>query len=99
MNIIRCNITLVYFLFSLSCAPHSDGSYNLEQEFFAELQDRETEFGITDIQLGLATLEEVFLNIARQAELESAAIDGTMVTLSLTSGASVQVNKIYFGLP
>lgn len=79
--------------------PHD--RVKLLTEFFAELQDRETEFGITDIQLGLATLEEVFLNIARQAELESAAIDGTMVTLSLTSGASVQipVGARFVGIP
>lgn len=64
-----------------------------KQGFFAELQDREEEFEISDIQLGLATLEEVFLNIARKAELESAAVDGTMVTLDLTSGSSVEVNK------
>lgn len=68
----------------------------MKQGFFAELQDRETEFGISDIQLGLATLEEVFLNIARKAELESAAVDGTMVTLDLTSGSSVEVNNLHF---
>lgn len=66
-----------------------------KQGFFAELQDREREFGISDIQLGLATLEEVFLNIARKAELESAAVDGTMVTLDLTSGSSVEVNNLH----
>uniref|UniRef100_A0A6N2NHT2 ABC transporter domain-containing protein n=1 Tax=Salix viminalis TaxID=40686 RepID=A0A6N2NHT2_SALVM len=33
----------------------------------------------SDIQLGLATLEEVFLNIAKQAELESAAAEGKMI--------------------
>lgn len=56
-----------------------------------ELQEREEEFGIGDIQLGLTTLDEVFLNIARQAELESAAAEGRLVTLTLTSGASVEV--------
>lgn len=63
-----------------------------EQGFFGELQDRESEFGISDIQLGLATLEEVFLNIARRAELESATVEGTMVTLELESGNAVEVN-------
>ncbi|KAL3008982.1 hypothetical protein AAZX31_07G061300 [Glycine max] len=53
--------------------------------FFSELQHREEEFGISDIQLGLRTLEEVFLNIARQAELESAAAEGRLVTLTLTN--------------
>lgn len=56
-----------------------------------ELQGREVELGIADIQLGLSTLEEVFLNIARQAELETAASEGRVVTLTLTSGASLEV--------
>ncbi|GLU12335.1 hypothetical protein SLE2022_290220 [Rubroshorea leprosula] len=60
-------------------------------EFFAELQDRAREFGIADLQIGLATLEEVFLNIARQAELESATAEQRLVTLSLTSGDSLQI--------
>ncbi|KAJ4824170.1 ATP-binding cassette sub- A member 2 [Turnera subulata] len=70
-------------------------------KFFAELEDRQQEFGISDIQLGLATLEEVFLNIAKQAELESAAAEGRLVTLSLTSGASVQipVGARFVGIP
>ncbi|WCJ35971.1 ABC transporter A family member 2 [Euphorbia peplus] len=69
--------------------------------FFAELQDQERELGIADIQIGLATLEEVFLNIARQAELESAAAEGKMVTLTLTSGIAVQipVGARFVGIP
>lgn len=65
-----------------------------EQNFFAELEDRESEFGISDVQLGLTTLEEVFLNIARQAELETATAEGRLVTLTLNSGASVEVRNI-----
>uniref|UniRef100_A0ACD5X2C7 Uncharacterized protein n=1 Tax=Avena sativa TaxID=4498 RepID=A0ACD5X2C7_AVESA len=69
--------------------------------FFGELQDREREFGISDIQLGLTTLEEVFLNIAKQAELESSTAEGTLVTLNLTSGASIQIPKgaRFVGIP
>ncbi|XVE56978.1 hypothetical protein DITRI_Ditri04bG0054800 [Diplodiscus trichospermus] len=69
--------------------------------FFMELQEKEEEFGIADIQLGLTTLEEVFLNIARQAELESAAAEGRLVTLTITSGASVQipVGARFVGIP
>ncbi|XP_020420066.1 ABC transporter A family member 2 isoform X2 [Prunus persica] len=59
--------------------------------FFAELQDREREYGIVDIHLGLTTLEEVFLNIAWQAELEAATAEGRLVTLTLTCGASVKI--------
>ncbi|KAI0515529.1 hypothetical protein KFK09_008194 [Dendrobium nobile] len=70
-------------------------------DFFAELQDREDEFGISDIQLGLTTLEEVFLNIAKQAELESASADGSMVLLNLSSGPSIQIPKgsRFVGIP
>jgi len=67
-----------------------------KQNFFSELQDREEEFGISDIQLGLTTLEEVFLNIARQAELENATAEGRLITLTLTSGESVQVSVTVF---
>lgn len=79
--------------------PHD--KEGLLTSFFAELQDKEREFGIADIQLGLTTLEEVFLNIAKQAELETAAAEGTFVTLTLTSGASVQipVGARFVGIP
>ncbi|KAH0942798.1 hypothetical protein HID58_002435 [Brassica napus] len=69
--------------------------------FFEELQYRESEFGISDIQLGLATLEEVFLNIARWAELESPTAEGTVVTLELESGILVEipVGARFVGIP
>ncbi|XP_050225584.1 ABC transporter A family member 2 [Mercurialis annua] len=68
---------------------------------FADLQDRQAQFGIADIQIGLTTLEEVFLNIARQAELESAAAEGRLVPLTLTSGPVVQipVGARFVGIP
>ncbi|CAL5444802.1 unnamed protein product [Camellia sinensis] len=79
--------------------PHD--KEELMTNFFAELQDRQGEFGIADIQLGLTTLEEVFLNIANQAELESAAAEGNLATLTLTSGNSVQipVGARFVGIP
>ncbi|KAL5544416.1 hypothetical protein UlMin_008200 [Ulmus minor] len=62
-------------------------------DFFAELQEKETELGIADIQLGFTTLEEVFLNIARQAMLETATAKGRQVTFTLTSsGVSVKIS-------
>jgi hypothetical protein len=64
---------------------------HLFQDFFAEMQDREEELGISDIQLSLATLEEIFLKIARQAEVETAAADGSFTTLNLPSGTLIQV--------
>ncbi|KAI9174773.1 hypothetical protein LWI28_022515 [Acer negundo] len=69
--------------------------------FFAELQDRQGEFGIADIQLSLTTLEEVFLNIVKKAELETAVSEGRMVTLTLDSGESLEIPLAakYVGIP
>ncbi|KAL0655674.1 hypothetical protein Bca4012_076258 [Brassica carinata] len=44
----------------------------------------------SNLQLGLASLEKVFLNIARRAKLESATAARTMVTLDLESGISLK---------
>lgn len=70
--------------------------------FFEELQKREAAFGIADIQLALTSLEEVFLNIARQAEMESAAAEGKLVTLNLTTSeisVEIPVGARYVGIP
>ncbi|XP_022159340.1 ABC transporter A family member 2-like [Momordica charantia] len=70
--------------------------------FFGELEERKGELGISDIQLSLTTLEEVFLNIAKQAELESAAADGTMVSLTLTTSGhivKIPVGSRFVGIP
>ncbi|XP_022843392.1 ABC transporter A family member 2-like [Olea europaea var. sylvestris] len=69
--------------------PHE--KEKLLTKFFEELQEKVKEYGIADIQLGLTTLEEVFLNIVKQAELESAASEGSFATMTLNSGISVQV--------
>ena len=48
--------------------------------------------GVTDVQISLTTLDEVFLRIARQAELEAAAAEGrTLVAVELEDGGSLQV--------
>ncbi|KAM6569736.1 hypothetical protein CsatB_017721 [Cannabis sativa] len=70
--------------------------------FLTELQDRESEFGITDIQIGLTPLEEVFMNITRQAELESAMTEGRFVTLNLTTSETsveIPVGARFVGIP
>lgn len=64
---------------------------HLYQNFFAELDNRKTELGILNIQIGLSTLEEVFLSIAKKAELEGAASEGTIKPLILPSGTTLQV--------
>ncbi|KAJ6814801.1 putative ABC transporter A family member 2 [Iris pallida] len=73
----------------------------LLMDFFSELEERAEEFGISDIQLGLSTLEEVFLNIAKQAELESAAAEGDLVPFFLNSGTAIQIPKgaRFVGIP
>ncbi|KAJ9560158.1 hypothetical protein OSB04_005318 [Centaurea solstitialis] len=79
--------------------PHD--KEGLLTKFFEELENRAEEFGISDIQLSLTTLEEVFLNIAKQAEFESAAAEGRFTTLALSSGTSLQipVGARYIGIP
>ncbi|KAL6970758.1 ATP-binding cassette sub- A member 2 [Sarracenia purpurea var. burkii] len=74
---------------------------SLLTNFFAELQAREREFGIADIQLGLTTLEEVFLNVAKKAALENAAVENNLVTLTLTSGTSllIPMGVEFIGIP
>lgn len=89
MNILSRNYVFIS-LFSFVDIIYLPG-----QKFFGELQDRKTEFGIADIQLGLTTLEEVFLNIAKKAELEIAAAEGSTESLTLASGVVVQVSEVY----
>ncbi|XP_075097484.1 ABC transporter A family member 11-like [Nicotiana tabacum] len=60
-------------------------------KFFSKLENRKTEFGILNIQIGLTTLEEVFMNIAKKAELEEAKSEGSIKTLALASGTTLQV--------
>ena len=67
-----------------------------EQKFFKDLEERKREFGITDIQIGLTTLNEVFLNIAKKVELESATAEGRLTTLTLTSRTSFQVHNLFY---
>eukprot|EP00878_Enallax_costatus_P034374 GHUV01038107.1.p1 GENE.GHUV01038107.1~~GHUV01038107.1.p1 ORF type:complete len:316 (+),score=86.66 GHUV01038107.1:990-1937(+) len=48
--------------------------------------------GIADVQLSLTSLEEVFLTIAKQAELEAASVTGATVSVQLPdTGKEVQV--------
>nr|XP_043636610.1 ABC transporter A family member 2-like [Erigeron canadensis] len=79
--------------------PHD--KEGLLTNFFEELENRKGEFSISDIQLSLTTLEEVFLNIAKQAEFESAAAEGRFTTFTLSSGTSLQipVGARYIGIP
>ncbi|XP_031091746.1 ABC transporter A family member 11-like [Ipomoea triloba] len=62
------------------------------EEFFKEMENRKSDFGIQNVQIGLSTLEEVFLSIAQKAELDSATAEGNVKTLTLPSGTSIQVH-------
>ena len=52
--------------------------------FLRTLQENKSALGITDMQMSLTTLEQVFLLIAREAEKQAAAVDGRTVALELT---------------
>ncbi len=47
------------------------------------MEHRKTQLGVTDLQMGLTTLEEVFLTITKQADLENAAAEGRVETLTI----------------
>ncbi|KAM6594096.1 hypothetical protein CsatA_001799 [Cannabis sativa] len=68
---------------------------------FTQLQDRQNKFRIADFGISFTSLEEVFLSIARQAELETAIAEGRLVTITLTSGLSLEipVGAKYVGIP
>ncbi|KAK5782868.1 hypothetical protein PVK06_037373 [Gossypium arboreum] len=57
----------------------------------SELQPREKEFGIGDVQLGLTTLEEVFMDVAMRTELETAFTEGRMTTFTMPNGLDVEI--------
>ncbi|KAL0355623.1 UNVERIFIED_CONTAM: ABC transporter A family member 2 [Sesamum radiatum] len=94
-----------FFKYHLDVSPKEESksflTFVIPPEKEKLLKEREKEFGIADIQLGLTTLEEVFLNIAKKAELESAAAEATFGTLVLNSGASLQVpiGERFIGIP
>lgn len=73
---------LIFFsLFLKSCV----------QNLFSELQVKQKEFCIDDIQLGLTTLEEVFLNVTEKKELPNPLIDDGVMILKLESGLALLV--------
>jgi hypothetical protein len=54
--------------------------------FLQKLQDSKADLGVTDMQMSLTTLEQVFLTIAKEAEKQSAAAEGRTLTLELPLG-------------
>jgi ABC-type multidrug transport system ATPase subunit len=61
--------------------------------FLRQLDDRKQELGVSDIQISLTSLEEVFLSIARQAEVEAAAAEGrSVVEVRIEDGSILEVD-------
>ncbi|CAI5466645.1 unnamed protein product [Closterium sp. Yama58-4] len=59
--------------------------------FFRELKQKKRELGVTETHLSLSTLEEVFLTIARKAELETAQAEERFEAITLVDGRTLQV--------
>ena len=87
----------------LAVAPEADASKtyvhfnvpaNSEEklaQLFAELEERRAEIGIVDVQLAMSTLEDVFLKIAKDSEVEEATKDNVRTTVTLSNNEQVQV--------
>ncbi|KAH8940362.1 hypothetical protein BDL97_15G085100 [Sphagnum fallax] len=69
-------------------------------EFFRLLEDHKAQLGVTDLQMGLTTLEEVFLTITKQADLENAAAEGRVETLTVDGQTmNVPIGTEYIMVP
>jgi hypothetical protein len=87
----------------LATAPQGDASKtyvhfsvpaNSEEELaqvFAELEERRVELGIVDVQLAMSTLEDVFLKIAKDSEVEEATRENVRTEVTLSNNEKVQV--------
>ncbi|KAK4480244.1 hypothetical protein RD792_013308 [Penstemon davidsonii] len=100
----RRNAVKDYFKQHLNVIPKEETKYFLAfvierekeemlEDFFADLERKENEFGILNTEIGLATLEEVFLNISRKAEVENVDETDESMQVTLPSGATVSVPK------
>eukprot|EP00798_Chlamydomonas_sp_ICE-L_P014424 gene14424-20430_t len=87
-----------YFKENLDLAPNNENrmyiSYLVPREresdlitFLAGLEKEKTRLGVTDVQLKLTCLEEVFIKIARQAEMEA----GGQADVQLPDGTILRV--------
>ncbi|MEW5309052.1 MAG: hypothetical protein WDW38_000964 [Sanguina aurantia] len=92
-----------YFQARMGLAPVEESrayiSYLVERKreadlisFLKDLEQDQASLGVTDIQLSLTSLEEVFLTIAKQAELDAAASSGSSdVTITTDDGVQLIV--------
>lgn len=58
---------------------------------FAELEERRAELQIVDVQLAMSTLEDVFLKIAKDSEMEEALKDNVKTSVTLSNGEKADV--------
>ena len=58
---------------------------------FAEVEARREELGIADVQIAMSTLEDVFLKIAKDSEVEEATRLNITTDVTLSSGEVVKV--------
>ncbi|XP_075518417.1 ABC transporter A family member 11-like [Primulina tabacum] len=83
VNLENRNAVKDYFRQHLNVVPKEEEKYfltfviqcekeELLHDFFEDLEKREKIFGIVNTVIGMATLEEVFLNIVKKAEMETA---------------------------
>ncbi|CAI5987769.1 unnamed protein product [Closterium sp. NIES-64] len=58
-------------------------------------QQKKRELGVTETHLSLSTLEEVFLTIARKAELETAQVEERFEAITLVDGRTLQWEEVF----
>jgi hypothetical protein len=62
-------------------------------DFLRRLEENRRLLNIIDVQISLTSLEEVFLNIAKKAEMEAAAAEGRLaVDVLLEDGSTLEVD-------
>jgi len=59
--------------------------------FFQDLDARRGELGVVDVQLQMSTLEDVFLRIAQDCEVEEARANNKLTNVTLHNGEQVSV--------
>lgn len=87
LGVVPADETLAYSLFLVPRAREPE-----LPAFLRQLDASRGELGVTDVQIGLASLEEVFLSIARKAEVDAAAAEGRRaVEILLPDGHRLEV--------
>jgi len=77
-----------YMFFSI---PNTDAYNEKIPPFFAQLEAERESLGLKDIQVGMSTLEDVFLEIATATEREEAEKKGARVEVTLAQGEVCEV--------